>query len=294
MAKIREIKGRLKAVANIQRITNTMQMIATSKFQQAVKRASSSKPYAETIFKLVSELGSIAVEGGDFDHYLLRKPEKRAGKRLLLVITSNRGLCGGYNSGILRMAKAYLNDAEDEVELDVIGKKGTMYFRFIGQAISNDHRDVDDPATVEQVIEMAGDYISRFGTGEYDALDVIYTKFVSNSVQKATVTRLLPLAGVGGGVGEKSDGVALPMYDFSPSAKELLAELLPLAAKSQLLQMVNDAVVSEQIGRMVAMKGATESAEKMGKALSRKFNRARQSQITNDLIEVVSGSVAAG
>jgi F-type H+-transporting ATPase subunit gamma len=290
MARLREIRKRIKAVANIQRITKTMQMIATAKFQAAIRRAQATKPFTSKINEIATELA--AAGGDDLDHPLLHPPANPARRELVLIITSNRGLCGAYNSSLLRTATALLRSLSGtQVELEVVGKKGVAYFRFAGVPAAKTHVHFTDKPKFEEIEALANDYIARFEKGEFDAVHVVYTQFVSNSKQVARVARLLPLERPKAEAAKKTTGI-VPVYEFLPDPAYLLGKLLPLTVKTQLFQFFNDAIVSEQIARMVAMKSATDNAGKMVRGLRRQFNRARQAQITKELIEIVSGASA--
>ena len=288
MAKTREIKGRMKAVGNIQRITKTMQMIATARFQAALKRATASKPYSKKIAELVSELAAAA---GSVDHPLLRSPATQANRRLVLVISSNRGLCGGYNANVLRAAAQRLRDhAGTNVELQVVGKKALGYFKFAGRAVDVNHAQFGDEPKYVDVQRLAESYIEQFTQGKYDSIEVVSMAFESTSRQSPRVLTLLPLQPPA--VAGTSGTQAQVEYDYSPEPAVLLGELLPATVKVQLFQCFNDAVVSEQVSRMVAMKAATDAAGKMKKSLHRRYNRARQTAITTELTEIISGSAA--
>jgi F-type H+-transporting ATPase subunit gamma len=296
MGKSREIKSRMKAVGNIQRITKTMQMIATAKFQASQRRVTEAKPYAQAISQLVGELGSA---GGGVDHPLLRSPASPNGRELLLVLSSNRGLCGGYNANILRTAVAYLREHPDlGIDLEVVGKKAVNYFKFTEVEMAAHHSQFTDTPARDEVERLAQRYMDDFTGGVYDAVRVVYMAFHSAGRQSPIVLPLLPLEGLAGGGdgagGSQSSEVASgdATYDFSPQPQELLAELLPIAVKMQLYQCFSEASVSEHIARMVAMKSATDSAGKMRKDLGRRYNRARQAAITTELSEIIAGSSA--
>ena len=322
MAKARAILKRRKAVKNIRKITKTMQMIATAKFQKSLKRAVSTKPYTLKVRELVEELaGSV----GNVEHPLLRKVtrENRTGRIALVVITSNRGLAGAYNGSVLRAAERFLRAADaagTKVDLYVNGKKGTSFFRFNGRPVKQVLKVSDEPRS-EETSDVANELIGQFVRGEIDAVHVAYMNFISTGVQRPDVTGLLPLSGVREliqeiarqaaerdaqvaagildathtGADVSVDAAAAPRaqrqveYDFSPSARELLDELLPLTVKSAFFQTFLDATTSEHVARMVAMKSATDNADKMGKALQLQYNRARQSQITTELSEIMGG-----
>ncbi len=291
MGKSREIKKRMKAVGNIKRITRTMQMIATSKFAKAQAAATDTKPYTAALFDLVAQLGE-AAEG--VDHPLLSEPSGDA-PELTLVITSDRGLCGPYNSSIVREALRHMRQSPIAMQgrVETVGKKGANVLRFNRIEVAAHHTQFGDKPQFADVERLAGEYVERFTAGEVSAVRVVYMKFLSAGRQKPEVLQLLPFSRPeGAGEVDQSSGGLRALYEFSPDAAQLLDHLLPAAVKAQLFQCFNDAVVSEHIARMVAMKAATDNAGKMGHALKRKYNRARQSQITTELTEIISGAAA--
>ncbi len=291
MAQLRELKGRIKAVGNIKRITKTMQMIATAKFQASVRRATQTKPYTQKVARLVGELAA-AAGSAQIDHPLLRDPDPSPNRQLLLILTSNRGLCGAYNANVLRTAAgAYRakRQAGIEAEVEVVGKKGVAFCRFNQIPTAATHTHIGDVPSYEDVNALAERYMQRYAAGEFDAVRVAYMKFISNSRQQPTVQTLLPLEPPAADADAQPAGV---VYEFSPSPEALLNKLLPITVKTQLFQAFNDAVVSEQVMRMVAMKAATDNADQMRRNLNRTYNRARQAQITTELTEIVSGATA--
>jgi F-type H+-transporting ATPase subunit gamma len=290
MGKTREIKKRIKAVGNIRRITKTMQMIATSKFARAQQRAVATKPYTEGVFELVRELAATA---GNVTHALMGAddPSRKAGARdLTLIMTSDRGLCGPYNGSILRAAMNHLKTTPGAREglIEVVGKKGAGFLKFAGVQVSHQHSQFGDKPTYESVETLAHSYMERFIAGELRSVRVVYMRYISAGRQAPTVMQLLPLKPP-----ETKGEARKPVeYEFSPPAEELLGDLIPAAVKATLFQAFNDAIVSEHVARMVAMKAATDNAGKMGKRLTRQYNRARQSQITTELTEIISGAAA--
>ena len=322
MAKARAIVKRRKAVRNIRKITKTMQMIATAKFQKSLKRAVGTKPYTAKVRELVREL---AASVGNVQHPLLRRPGDGAAEAsnrvAVVVISSNRGLAGAYNGNVLRTAGAFLRQQEaagKAVELHAAGKKGISYFQFQRRPIAARIDNISDPPRFAEIDPLAEKFIRDFTAGRIDAVYVVYMNFISTGVQKPDVMTLLPLAGVQEAVdhiarqvAEKESQAAAgaldarragtdvrldqtavdtqTIYDFSPEPRVLLDELLPLTVKTALFQCFLDATTSEHVARMVAMKSATDNADKMVKALTMQYNRARQSQITTELSEIMGG-----
>jgi len=292
MAKARAIVKRRKAVRNIRKITKTMQMIATAKFQKSLKRAVGAKPYTLKIRELVGELAATV---GDVEHPLLRRPEEtgRTNRIALVVITSNRGLAGAYNGNVLRTAMAFIRrqeEAGNKVDVYVSGKKGVSYFQFQRRPITK-RLDISDTPRFAEVQPLADQLISQFTDGQIDGVYVAYMNFVSAGVQRPDVMTLLPLASIQAAAKPQDKEIhrKVAVYEFSPDPKSLLDELLPLTVRSALFQAFLDATTSEQVARMVAMKSATDNADKMVKSLTMRYNRARQSQITTELSEIMGG-----
>jgi F-type H+-transporting ATPase subunit gamma len=304
MAKARAIIERRKAVQNIKKITRTMELIATARFKKALDRATEAEAYTRKIAEIVQDLGGSQT---DVKHPLLEsRPEPK--NSVLLVLTSNRGLAGGYNGNVLRQSIRTRQNNELEgiaTELEVAGKRGINFLRFQGIRPDKTFTHFEDRPQFSEVEEIADRYISMFVTGKIDRVDVVYTKFRTIARQEAVVESLLPLASLDvaslqtsskNRKGEpeksaKSNSENVP-YEFLPDAESILEEIVPVAFKVRLFKCFLDAAVSEQIARMVAMKGATENAEEMSKSLSRQYNRARQAQITRELSEII-GAVAA-
>lgn len=307
MAKSREIKKRMRAVRNIQRITRTMQMIATSKFSRAQQAASASQPYTRGLADLV---GRLAAGADGLDHPLLQVGDREGLPELTLVITSERGLCGPYNANLLRAAITHFreHEAARDGRVEVIGKKGATALDFNKIPIACRHTQFGDQPTFGEVEALAQSYIDSFSAGEVSLVRVISMEYISAGRQAPRVMQLLPFATshtgapnadqAGEAFAEPAAGsegrYVEPPPEFSPSADQLLGDLLPAAVKAMLFQAMNDAIVSEHIARMIAMKAATDNAGKMRKALSRRYNRARQAQITTELNEIVSGAAALG
>ena len=289
MAQIREIKKRIVAVRTIRRITKTMQMIATAKFTASLSRAKASRPYMERIRQLVAE---VAARAGDAAHPLCMPPARPAKRELILVVSSDRGLCGAYNGHVLRTALKAIKacrEAGREPVVEVVGKKAVAFFKFQKIAIAQRHAFGDRPK-FEQVEPLATRLMEEWMAGKYDACRVVFMKFVSNSRQVPEALQLLPMSLPAGTASAGAKDAAL--YEFTPDAGQLLGELLPRTVKVSLFQAIIDAVVSENVMRMVAMKSATDNAAGLGRTLNRSYNRARQARITTELTEIVSGAAA--
>ena len=292
MAKTREIKLRIKAVGNIGRITKTMQMIATSKFAKAQAAATATKPYTEALFGLVTELAATA---GDMTHPLITgSSSKKAGAgEVTLVLTSDRGLAGPYNGSVLRTAMVHMrtNAAAKAGAIEVVGKKGNSFLKYNNLAVAAQHTQFGDKPTFDKVGALAQNYMDRFIAGEITGVNVVSMRFISAGRQVPEVTQLLPLKPVATKTNAAAEaGKTKLVYEFSPEGEELLARLLPETVKATLFQIFNDAVVSEHVARMVAMKSATDAAKKTRKLLTRDYNRARQAQITTELSEIIAGA----
>jgi F-type H+-transporting ATPase subunit gamma len=286
----RIIVKRRKTVRNIRKITRTMQLIATARFQAAYTRATATKPYTERMAELVADLSSAV--GEEMAHPLMRA-RTDVKRSAVAVLTSSRGLCGGYNTGVLRAAVGHLDaEAVKGVENDVymVGKKGISYFRFLRRSMLERITHISDAPRFEQVEPIANGLMDRFIRGEIGAVHVVYTRFYSLGRQRPAVMQLLPLTTDEVRAATEEKRKAPVQYEFSPGPKELLAELLPATVRVRLFQCFIDATVSEQIARMVAMKAATEAAADMITALTRKYNRARQTQITMELLDIVGGA----
>ncbi|VAX36007.1 ATP synthase gamma chain [hydrothermal vent metagenome] len=295
MAKSRAIIKRLKAVKNIRKITRTMELIATARFKKAMDRATEAAAYTKKLSEIVADLSQANLK---FSHPLLQQRDE-VKKSVLLVATSNRGLCGGFNGSVLRLTQRRLKEAKangEELSLEVSGKRGISFLRFQGETMDETYTHFEDKPTFDETEELANRYIEKFIKGEVDRVDVAYVQFQSASKQVPVIETLLPLGDLSTSVPVKGndddEAVSNIEYEFLPSAEGILAEIVPAAFKASLFKVFLDAGVSEQIARMVAMKGATENADEMIRDLSQSYNRARQTQITSELSEIIGGAAA--
>lgn len=294
MAKARALDRRRKSVRNIRKITRTMELIATARFKKAMDRSVAARDYTNRLAKILENIASV---GADVVHPLLDvRPTQRAA---VLVLTGNRGLCGGYNSNIVRQAVAILGQWKSErVDTDVAvsGKRGISALRFRGYDMAERYTNFEDKPEFEAVAPIGRAYLEAYAAKKIDRLDVVYTKFHSIARQEAVTETLLPLkppeasgAAAAAGGSDQVSNLASNEYDFYPSAESILEEILPASFLSRLFKCFLDAAVSEQVARMVAMKAATENAGGLIKNLSRQYNRARQSQITGEIMEILGG-----
>lgn len=298
MAKARALDKRRKSIRNIRKITRTMELISTACFKRAMDRTTAAAAYTRRITALV---GHLAHTGLEVSHPLLTpRPEPQQG--LMLVLTANRGLCGGYNASVMRAALAQwkeLNAAVPNVRLEVAGKRGINAFRFRGIQPDESFTHFNDRPGYDEVELLANRYMQAYIAGDLDRFDIVYTKFESMSQMYPVVETLLPLTAVegldennGNGNGNDGEGLGESQYEFLPSAASILDEIVPMSFKTRLFKCFLDAAVTEQVSRMMAMKAATENADTMISNLTMTYNRARQSQITNEILEVISGAEA--
>jgi F-type H+-transporting ATPase subunit gamma len=306
MAKARALDRRRRSIRNIRKITRTMELIATARFKKAMDRATAATAYTRRITQIVNDLSQSGLE---VSHPLL---DERDSTRCatLMVITSNRGLCGGYNSSIVRAALARHEELKakyESVRLELSGKRGISMFKFRKLPAHHAYTHFGDQPRYQDVDVVATRLLEEYATGQIDQLDVAYMRFVSASKQVPEVETLLPLGSLelpdsagGPSAGGASPGSAAAresdsarrgesIYDLLPSAESILAEVVPASFKARLFKCFLDAAVSEQISRMVAMKSATENAGDIIRRLSMAYNRARQSQITGEIMEVLGG-----
>lgn len=294
MAKARAIVKRRKTVRNVRKITRTMQLIATARFQAAYSRASAGKPYTEKLAKLADDLARATGGAGGTDHPL-KRPADDSDRSALLIITSTRGLCGGYNANVLRVAgEEFDRHTESDTAIDIymVGKKGLGYYDFKRRSIHSRLTEFGEMPRFDQIEPLANELMKRFIDGEIGAVSVAYMKFISTGKQQAVVEQVLPLVQTQASTDEVTHNLTGVDYEFSPDPQQLLNELLPATVRVKLFQYFSDAAVSEQVARMVAMKAATDAAEDMIKLLTQQYNRARQTHITMELLDIIGGAEA--
>jgi F-type H+-transporting ATPase subunit gamma len=283
----RVLRRRIKTVESTQKITKAMELIAASRIVKAQGRVAAARPYSEQITAVIRNL---AAGGAGLKHPLLQ-PRDEVRTVAYVVVTADRGLCGGYNTGVIRTAERAMRADEQAgrtTKLFVVGKKGLTYFRFRGAHIEHSFLGVTDQPSYEQAREIARAVSTAFNEGDVDAVEVVYTQFLSAGTQRVVTRRLMPLdaSAMEGAEGGGSS------YEFEPDPEGILERLLPRYAEARLFAALLDASASEHAARQRAMKSATDNAEELKTTLSRIMNRARQDAITTEIMEIVGGAEA--
>ena len=288
MAKGRELKGRIRSVENTRKITRTMEMVATSKMKRAQDRVIAARPYANSLAEVISSLYSPELAER---FRLLRQPQK-VQKAAVILLTSNRGLAGGFNANLIKEARnvlARLDGEGTETVFRIVGRKGLGYFKYVGRPIESSRTDFTDRPTAENAADLVNDFIGQFERGEIDAVYVVYAKFNSALSTPPTTVKILPVTPP-----EKTEGKDGLRHDYLlfPSAEAILEQLLPLYVRNTVYRALVETAAAEQGARRTAMKNATDNAGDIINVLRRTYNRARQAQITQEIAEIVGGSAA--
>ena len=300
MAKARELRRRIKSVQSTRQITKTMEMVATSKLKRAQDRVIAARPYAAALADVLADLDAPAYA----ERFpLLRQPEGGVRRAALVLVTSNRGLCGGFNANLIREARRRMQELKEQgatVDLHLIGRKGVSYFRFARQPIASQRIDIGDRPTPEHAGEVMAPLVQAFEQGELDAVEVVYAQFNSPMSAPPVTRRILPVETGRRAAGQPGQG-DLPagpparlaaFYILRPSAAEILERLLPLYVRNQMFRALVETAAGFQGAQRTAMKNATDSAGEILDVLTRTYNRARQAQITQELAEIVGGAEA--
>lgn len=290
----RILRGRIRSVQATKKITRAMELIAASRIVKAQQRVAAAVPYSEQITEVVKDL---AAAGGSSQSPLLAgRSEVRT--TAYVVITADRGLCGGYNSGVQRAAEGEVKAdvlAGKDYALVTIGRKAEGYFKFRGYNIATSYGGFSDNPSYAQAREIGQDVVARYIAGEFDRVELVYTRFISAGSQEVVLRPLVPLdrSTVSGGDGkaDNADGTTAD-YEFEPDPGTILDTLLPRYVEARIYAALLNAAASEHAFRQRAMKSATDNAEELIKNLSRIMNRARQDSITTEIMEIVSGAEA--
>ena len=287
----RILRRRIRSINSTKKITRAMELIAASRIVRAQARVHAAAPYADQITQVVRDL---AAAGGTSSSspYLVPRPEIR--RVAHIVIAADRGLCGGYNSSVIRAAEGSMREHKAlgrEYSLHVVGRKVESYFRYRDYRIDAAHTGFSDQPSYEDARAIATTVEAMFEAGEVDLVELVYTRFVSAGSQEVVVRPLIPLDPETFEQAAPADGVA-PDYEFEPSPSSILDQLLPRYAEARVYAALLNAAASEHAARQRAMKSATDNAEDLITSLTRVMNRARQDAITTEIMEVVGGAEA--
>jgi F-type H+-transporting ATPase subunit gamma len=291
MAKTRNILKRVRAVGNIRTVTRAMQMVATARFKVVHDRLASFSPFSTNLLQMVADLVLRASAGEKLSHPLL-VPQTGIRRDVLLVLTSNRGLCGSYNSSVLKLAMnrlEQLRGANYEVVLHVVGGRGARYLRFRKIRVDHEYMEFSDMPQYPEVAALGDAMMTQFLGGKISGLEVAYTQFISGGQQKPVITKILPMEDLPQSSQAGVDPSLMSPCDFLPSPERILRRLLPNTVRLKLYQCFLDAAAAEQLMRRVAMQAATDNADEMTHDLRIMANRMRQMQITTELAEIIGG-----
>ena len=289
--KERVLRRRIKSVQTTKKITKAMELIAASRIVKAQARVAAARPYAEQITAVI---GNLAAGGAGASSPLLAERDDIR-TVAYVVIAGDRGLSGAYNSSVIRAAERAMQVDRAEgrsVRIITVGKKPMTYFRFRGVAIEQSFLGFSDNPTYEDARTVAAAVIERFEAGEYDAVQIVYTQFLSAASQRVVVRRFVPLDASVLGIEQTEREGPQAVYEFEPSPDEILQRLLPRYAEARLYAALLDAAASLHAAQQRAMKSATDNAEELITKLSRSMNRARQDSITTEIMEIVGGAEA--
>ena len=289
MANLKDLKNRISSVKNTRKITKAMQMVAAAKLRRAQESAEQSRPYAERFMGVLSSLAASVGKSEGAPKLLRGTGEDRV--HLLVVMTAERGLCGGFNSNIAKRARAHiaqLQEAGKTVKILTVGKKGRDQLKRDFGDVFIDHVDLTEVKRVgySDAQAIARDLVIRFDAGEFDVATLFYSKFVNVVTQVPTALQVIPAAF------EEEAEADSTVYDYEPSEEAILSDLLPRGVATQIFSALLENGASEQGARMSAMDNATRNAGDMIDKLTIEFNRSRQAVITNELIEIISGAEA--
>ena len=290
----RILRRRIKSIQSTKKVTKAMELISASRIMKAQARVAAARPYSEQITAVI---GNLAAGGAGLTSPLLTERES-VRTVAFLVVTADRGLAGGYNGNVLRAAERAIRDARGDgldARIVVVGKKGRDYFRFRHYEIDDAFLGMTDQPTYENAKEIGQAVTARFESGEYDRVELIYTRFLSVASQRVVERRFMPLdsSALEAAAASGGDGPAAG-YEFEPDAGLILDRLLPRYAEARLFAALLESSASEHAARQRAMKSASDNADELITKLSRVMNRARQDSITNEIMEIVGGAEALG
>ncbi|UCC73417.1 MAG: ATP synthase F1 subunit gamma [Gemmatimonadota bacterium] len=286
MSKARDIRRRIRSIQSTRQITHTMEMVAASKLRRAQERVRAARPYAAKLAEVIS--GLFAPELAE-TYPMLRQPEG-VRRSALVLLTSNRGLAGGFNVNLIREARGVLDEFRADgvdVEFHVVGRRGINFFQFRREPMKAMRQDISDRPSMEDARSLIDALIPRFESGELDAIDIVYAHFKHALSTPPTRMRVLPISPP-----DDSRRARSFNYLFAPSAEEILTFVLPLYVRNAVYRALVESAAAEQGARMTAMKNATDNADELVKSLTLQYNKARQAQITQELTEITGGAEA--
>ena len=282
MANLKEIRNRIASVSSTMQITSAMKMVSAAKLKKAQDAITAMRPYSDKLTELIQNLSG-AIDGDTPNPYTQERPVEKV---LLIAITSNRGLCGGFNSNIIKAVNQYIAERpQQSIELVTLGKKGDDILSKSHTVKTNENGIFDD-LTFANASSIASDAMERFANKEYDKVEVIYNRFKNAATQVVTTETLLPI------VASQEENNETTDYIFEPTQEEIVNELLPKSIKMQLFKALRDSFASEHGARMTAMHKATDNATELRDQLKLTYNKARQAAITNEILEIVGGAEA--
>jgi len=293
VAKAREIKRRIRSIDKTRQITKTMEMVAASKLKRAQDRVVAARPFDVFMRQVIAKVREGA--GHAEEAFPLLRTRRLSDRAAVLVVTSNRGLAGGFNANLVRTARESLRQLEAErltTELHVVGRRGATMLKYQGETIDRVVTDVSDRPSYAEAEELSSSLIDAFVDGRLDGVNLVYSHFRSPVEQRPVAAPLLPLPRDQRSDTSEHERHFEPIYEFLPSPEAILSRLLPLFLKYGVYRALIESAASEHGARRTAMKNATDSADDMIKDLTRWFNRARQAQITQEIAELVGGSEA--
>ncbi|MEY2629430.1 MAG: synthase gamma chain [Bacteroidota bacterium] len=282
MANLKEIRNRITSVQSTMQITSAMKMVSAAKLKKAQDAITAMRPYAEKLTELLQSV-SATLDGDAGGQYT---SQREVNKVLIVAVTSNRGLCGAFNTNVIKQVKVVADThAGKQVDVFAIGKKGNDVLRKSYNVIAN-RSDVFDALTFENVAEVANLLTDKFVAGDYDKIEIVYNQFKNAATQLVMTEQFLPLAPI------QSENASAGDYIFEPSKEEIVLTLIPKSLKTQLYKSVRDSFAAEHGARMTAMHKATDNATDLRNQLKLTYNKARQAAITGEILEIVGGAEA--
>jgi len=289
MGNLKEVRTRIASISSNQKITSAMKMVSAAKFRRAQNAILTMRPYAEKLSEIISDID--VADGMNTPYHQVRKTEKV----LLVVIASNKGLCGAFNSNIIKEANKridYYLQSNDNISLSLItiGKRSTDFFSKRTSFVTDSYIEILDKPGFDAISEVAETIMKRFCEKKYDKVELIYNLFKNSLTQIVSVEQFLPIL-TNNDIKEQQSNIQND-YIYEPDKKSILCEMIPLSLRSQFYRVVLDSLASEHGARMTAMQKATDNATELLKELKLTYNKARQTFITNEIIEIVSGAEA--